>query len=143
MVLPRRDVQPLSVPRTDVDSSEPLDMPRPLPEHGHPVVSDRPLHGEEDRLSPTRAVLHVALVVPDLKLYGILRNAAWLIQPVGWDGTIKLHIIQQRPNTEPEELINRFALATLGLVTPEVAALQYPEEIEIGWNDDTTSTNRG
>lgn len=111
-------------------------MPREVPRHVDTVVPQRPHPTPENGPDTPPTILHFALVVPDLKLYGILRKSAWVIKPPDWAGDVKLHVLQQRPKVEPEELVNKFALTALGLVSPQVATLQYPEEIELGWKDD-------
>lgn len=82
--------------------------------------------------------MHLALVVNDLKTYGLLRDHLWVISPPGKRGVVKVHVLLQKPKTSEQELVFGYALTRLGLTTPEAARLQYPEELEIGWSDDAT-----
>lgn len=84
--------------------------------------------------------MHFALVVPDLKTYRALRDAVWAIKPHGWNGEVRAHVLVQK-GREAQDVLFSFALTELGLVHPNVARLQYPEELEIGWSDATAPIN--
>ncbi len=100
------------------------------------VVPDRVPEPADDRVYPAPVTLHIACVVPDLRQLAVLKQNMWLIKPHDWDGKVQLHILVQRKGVTNDDLIYRHALVNLGLVTPQTAALQYPEEIELGWSDE-------
>ena len=136
MVIATRRLQPLRLPRLDGSVQRPDDMPPKVSEHGHTMVPDGTHSAKEAGPYPPPVPLHIALVIPDPKLLRKLRNAAWLIKPQDWPGSVKLHVLEQRPKTEPDTLIFAFALKNLGLASAKVVGLNYPEEIEIGWTDE-------
>ena len=141
MVLPRKQMHDVQQGNPDSGSREtesvhPVvlrDTDSVLPDRTPPTVSERPDSPHEE--------LHLALVVPDLKSYGVLRKHSWLIKPPNFKGLVKVHVLLQKPKTTEQELIFAHALTALGLVDPATARLQYPEEIELGWEDDTAPIN--
>lgn len=136
MVIPRRNVPEL---RPDGDALRDSSGHRPLsglPEHPGAVVPDGLGAAQPSRHPAPRATLHIALIVPDIKLYGQLRRSAYLLTPPGWDGDAKLHVLIKDPKTEPTDMLYRYALTELGLVDAAVAGLTYPDTIELGWTDE-------
>ena len=94
----------------------------------------------DSRPSGPHQTLHIALVIPDRKLFRVLSKNAYLLQdPTRRDVGVKLHVIEARKGTDPQEVLAKHSLVALGLVSPEVAGLQYPEEIELGWSHDPSS----
>jgi hypothetical protein len=94
--------------------------------------------GRED-VRETQRELHIALVVPDLKQFHALRTGVFAVVDAEFPN-IKphVHVLLANDGTtdaDRQNIVARHALVTLGLVAPDVAQLQYPEEIEIGWNE--------
>jgi hypothetical protein len=86
---------------------------------------------------PQRNV-HIALVIPDQSTFRSLRKSAYLIQdPAHPTVGVKLHILHGEKGHDPQNLIARHCITALALASPQVAALQYPEAIELGWSDDS------
>ena len=85
--------------------------------------------------------LHLALVVPDIKLFGRLKNSVYILQPTPRNQEILVHVLLQRKEQSQSETVFAFALTQLGLIEPSVAQLQYPEELELGWSDSTAPIN--
>jgi hypothetical protein len=86
--------------------------------------------------------IHLALVVPDIKIFGSLKRNAYILKPHDLETQVKLHVLVQRKQQSEEEIIFAFALTQLGLVEPKVANLQYPEEIDLGWSDEDAPINK-
>lgn len=134
-------LRPFNVPsvRRDGDGSgggsgdEPVHR---LPDDPGLVVPDRVGPAQGERPAAPRDILHIALVIPDIKLYGQLRRAAYLISPPGWKGHVKLHVLPKNPRTTEEEMLYKFVLVDLGLVDPSVAGFAYPDTMELGWSDE-------
>jgi len=108
----------------------------------HQEMAQRPLDAVDVPTNRPRSKLHIALCVPDLKQFGILKQSAFLIQdPERRDVELVLHVLVTKKGTEPIEQISAFALTRLGLIAPSVAKIQYPDELQIGWSDDTAPIN--
>lgn len=142
MVIPRdklQRVQPDShLPRGREQGS----VPDIVSGDPHQEVAQRPLDAVDIPANRPRSKLHIALCVPDLKQFGILKKSAFLIQdPERRDVELVLHILVAKQGTNPIEQISAFALTRLGLIAPSVAQIQYPDELQIGWSDDTAPIN--
>jgi hypothetical protein len=106
------------------------------------MVSERMGAAESEQPAEAHQPLHIALVVPDIGTYQRLRKKVWVIKPAGYKDDIKIHFLLQGKDKTDSELTFSFALTDLGLITPEVGQIQYPENIELGWSDDTAPINR-
>ena len=115
--------------------------------HGNTVLSNRDATPTREKLLETRERmqkaqrLHIALVLPDIKIFGSLKNGVYVLKPQEWKGDILVHILLQRKGKTKQEVVFGFALTQLGLITPSVAKLQYPEELELGWSDSNAPIN--
>jgi hypothetical protein len=114
-----------------------------VPEHGSAVLPNGGTASSREgfcdsckELQEARR-LHLALVLPDLKVFGSLKDSIYVLKPQGWEGDIQVHVLLQRKGKSKQEVVFAFALTQLGLVEPSVANLQYPEELELGWSDST------
>jgi hypothetical protein len=86
--------------------------------------------------------VHVALVVPDLKLFGSLKDSVYVLKPdEDEDLDIQVHVLVDRKGKDRQQVLFAFALTQLGLVEPSVAKLQYPEALELGWSDESAPIN--
>jgi hypothetical protein len=104
-----------------------------MPVEPSALVPDR-LGTTEDQLpGPPRADLHVALIVPSLDAYHVLKQNAYLISPPYWDGKVMLHVILQNPKKTREDMLYQVALVDLGLVDPRTTDLAVDEQITLGW----------
>lgn len=148
MATPKRRARhaPMVIPRgtvSHVQGSDPVSDGR---EQGSlPLVSEG--RGEPaDRPSPPVAIpsgrplerLHIALVIPNTRAFRRLVHGAYLIKdPTRQDVSVQLHVLEgPDPKEDPAAatgLVLRHAAVKLGLASPEAARLQYPEEIELGW----------
>lgn len=81
---------------------------------------------------PPRTTLHLAVVVPDARIYHLLKDKMRIVQHPYWNGTVALHLIIDDPKHPVDERL-RIALVTLGLVEPQDLNLAYPEELTLGW----------
>lgn len=152
MVIPARQMPKLPSREPDSGPVSPTpaqeqpkheDLRPVLPEPDSPVVPDRQNADTTARTPDTRGespddTLHIALVIPDLRIFQTLKSSAYVLKPHDHDQAIKLHVLLQKKNEDPQSIIFRFALTQLGMVTPEVAQLDYPEEMELGFSDDLT-----
>jgi hypothetical protein len=86
--------------------------------------------------------MHIALVVRDLGVYGELKRNAFAVAAHDVADKVILHFILQRKGQEKSEVVQRWALTELGLAEPKVTGLQYPEEIQLGWEDDESAKQR-
>jgi len=107
-----------------------------VPEHAAAVVPDRGTTAVNERFRKPSDLLHLALVVPDLKTYRALRESCWVIKPNDWETEVKVHVLLESDRSK-QELKFAFALTELGLTDAKAAKLHWPENIELGWNDDT------
>lgn len=108
-----------------------------LPPDGLPVVSDRPPEPEVGDIRPAHAgVLHFALVVPTLKLKKVLDQHIYAMYPPEWQGTLKIHILVKDPREDETGMLLRYLARESNLATSEAAGLLYPEEVELGWQDE-------
>lgn len=99
------------------------------------MVSDGSNDAVDVRPSGPSQELHIALVVPDLRTFRSLSEGAYVISDAtGRDVAVTLHVLQGTKE-EASELTQKHALVQLGLVSPTVARLQYPEQIELGWKE--------
>lgn len=143
MALGNRAVQPLSRKRdSGGTSSEPERVRDVVPEHDSAVVPDRLPEPVDGGASEAQRVMHIALVVPDLAIYGELKRNAFAVAAHDVSGTVILHFILQRKDQSHEEIVQRWAATETGLVSPKVTGLQYPEEIQLGWEDERTAQER-
>ena len=86
--------------------------------------------------------IHIALVVPDLKVFGSLKDSVYVLKPdSAKDYDIQVHVLVDRKGKDRQAVLFGFALTQLGLVEPSVAKLQYPEELELGWSDKSAPIN--
>ena len=134
MVLPDRMVRKLQSGGTSTPVNGPKPMPQVVPQHRNPMVPDGDDSAVTRRFEDPPEFLHIALVVPDLKTYKALREHCYIIKPHELDTPVKVHFLLGR-NRTPTELVLSHALLELGLVAPRVTNLQYPEEIELGWEE--------
>jgi hypothetical protein len=79
--------------------------------------------------SPQR--VHIALAVPDIRLYEVLKKRAMVVQPPYQNVHVELHIIYD--DGKGIEPTIRVALVQSGLVSPEQAQLTYPDQVTLGW----------
>ena len=105
-----------------------------LPEHAAPVVSNGDKSPTAVRFRDPPEFLHIALVVPDLATYKALREHCFIIKPGELPTPVKVHFLLGR-DTDEQELVLSHALLELGLVEPKVTRLQYPEALELGWEE--------
>jgi hypothetical protein len=86
--------------------------------------------------------IHLALVVPDLKVFGRFKDSVYVLKPGdAKDLDIQVHVLLDRKGKDKQQVVLGFALTQLGLVEPSVAKLQYPEELELGWSDENAPIN--
>lgn len=83
-------------------------------------------------------VIHLALVVPDIRLYNLLKTKAMLIQPPYQDLRVQLHILIDDKDDPLHDLDWRIrqALVETGLVTPADAHITYPDQVTLGWPEE-------
>jgi len=141
MVLPAGSMSGVRAKRIMPDRAEHDSMPQDMPNDSHPMVPDRATDTMDSQPDSPPQEVHIALVIPDTKGFRRLSKSAYIIQDAARkDVVVKLHVLEgPDPEKNPEEatsLVLRNALTRLGLVTPKVAALQYPEEIELGWQEE-------
>ena len=82
-----------------------------------------------------RQDIHLALVVPDIRLWQLLKDKAVIVQPPYQDIHVMLHILVDDKN-DPYRALDwqvRVALVESGLVTPEDAKITYPDQFTLGW----------
>lgn len=137
MAIPPSKVSQLRRPRDDDREHGTKPVSGLVPSDTTPVVSNRSDTTVNPRFHLSSEKLHIALVVPDLKTYHTLRGSSWIIKPSEWEVDIKVHVLLSGDRTD-QELVFGFALTELGLTDPQTARLQWPENIELGWDDDTT-----
>lgn len=105
-----------------------------LHDNSNPVVPDRTPEPENRDAYPAHAKLHIALIVPDIKVYGAIRQNAWLLSPPDWDGTVKLHVLLKGKD-DPNGILLRYLAREAELATSKAAKLLYPEDLELGWSE--------
>ena len=113
-----------------------------VPEHSDSVVPSGPPDSVRGGPSEAQRELHIALVVPDLRVYGELKRNAFAVAAHDVTDKVILHFILQRKDQDNSEIVQRWALTELGLVAPKVTGLQYPEEIQLGWESDESAQRR-
>lgn len=152
IVLPRLDLSRGSVPQlqsgnTGNQSGQDEPVRDVVPQHSGPILSNRDESSDSTGLPEARKGLqeskriHIALVVPDIKIFGRFKNSVYVLKPQDHEDDILVHVLLQRKDQTHEEILFAFALTQLGLVEPSVAKLQYPEEIELGWSNHTAPIN--
>ncbi len=88
---------------------------------------------------PKPDVLHVVLVVPDIRLYTLLKNKAFLVQPPYANTKVHLHVMVNDKSDPMNEVDWRLrqGLVELGLTTAETVHFTYPDQVSLGWPEDT------
>lgn len=87
--------------------------------------------------TPSRS-LHLAIVVPDIRLYQLIKNKFRVIQPPYDDIAVQLHVViddQKDPHRDLDWQI-RIALVQSGLVEPGDMNITYPDQVTLGWPED-------
>lgn len=85
--------------------------------------------------TPCNHAIDLALVVPDIRLYQLLKQKAIIVQPAYDPVTVSLHVLVADTKDPLHDLgwDIRVALAQLGLVLPEDVHLSYPDQVTLGW----------
>lgn len=81
------------------------------------------------------SVVHIAVVVPDIRLYQIVKDKFVVVQPPYHDLKVQLHVLVD-DKTDPFRDLEwpiRIALVESGLVLPEDVRITYPEQVTLGW----------
>lgn len=79
--------------------------------------------------------LHIALVVPDIRLYQLVKSKFQVIQPPYSDIKVQLHVLVD-DKKDPLAGLDwqvRVALVESGLVHPADANITYPDQVTLGW----------
>jgi hypothetical protein len=143
MALGRGKVPPLRSDRNSGDiGRQETPLRNVVPEHSGETISNRDSTGTPVPLRDTQSELHIALVVRDLGVYAELKRNAFAVAAHDVSNKVILHFILQRKDQEKSEIVQRWALTELGLAEPKVTGLQYPEEIQLGWEDDESAHKR-
>jgi len=152
-VLPRLDLGGRKVPQLrggNAGSQSGRDEPvhNVVPDDRSPALSIGRTAPQSKGLPETRQDVqkaqrvHIALVVPDLKVFGVLKDSVYVLKPdSAEDLEILVHVLLDRKGKDRQQVLFGFALTQLGLVEPSVAKLQYPEELELGWSNKTAPIN--
>ena len=81
-------------------------------------------------------VIHLALVVPDIRLWKLLKERAFVVKPPYGNTTVHLHVLVE--DKRGLDWTIRQALVESGLVDPETAGLAYPDQVTLGWPTENT-----
>lgn len=137
LVVPQRDVPELRSDGRDMPPGAQPDNLRGVPLDKLPVVSNGASEPEGAHLRPAHAgVLHIALVVPTLKLKKVLDQHVFALYPPDWQGTMKIHILVKDPADTEQSILLRYLVREAGLASSEATGFLYPEEVELGWKDE-------
>lgn len=142
MALGRGKVPSLRSDSTGNHGGEETPLRPVVPEHLDSGVPDRVPEGVSPVAQGAQRELHVALVVRDLGVYGELKRNAFAVAAHDVPDKVILHFLLQRKGQEKSEVVQRWALTELGLAEPKVTGLQYPEEIQLGWENDESAKKR-
>ena len=82
------------------------------------------------------ADLHIALVIPQKKMWDYLKDRIFLIQPPYWKGNVILHLIPDNPKSRWNDIDwqIRQALVDSGLANPDQVEFSPPVELQFGWS---------
>lgn len=92
-------------------------------------------HAERESRQPRPAKIDVAIVVPDLRTARKIKRSCAVITPKNWQGTAVLHALVASEGSIDEEM--RVFLASLRIFNPVDLDVIYPDELEIGWSQET------
>lgn len=88
-----------------------------------------------------RHKIHVALIVPDERLYRLIKDHAFVLGPTYENFDVALHvIIDDKKHRAAGVAWNiRLALAELGLVFPDQVGMAAPAQVTLGWPEEPTA----
>lgn len=91
--------------------------------------------------APERPQIHIAIVVPDERLYKALKDRIIVLGPRYQPYDVIAHIVLEDKNHEAAVLSweTRMALAELGLVEPAQVGFAIPKQVTLGWPEEATS----
>ena len=81
------------------------------------------------------AVLHLLIVVPDVRLFQLLKTKMRIVQPPYFPAKVELHVIVEDKKDPLKDLDWRIrqAAVELGLQTAEDMNLTHPDQVTLGW----------
>ena len=135
LVIPGRNMPELRSDRDNsVEGPEPDDL-RGLSPDRRTMVPNRICEPKIEGTGSTPAELHIALIVPDIKIYGTIRKTTYLLTPPDWKGKMRLHVLIKDPKEDERGMLLRYLAKESNLATSHEARLLYPESIELGWSE--------
>ena len=89
---------------------------------------------EREARQPRPAKIDVAIIVPDMRTARAIKRHVAVITPKNWKGRAVLHALIASDMDISEEM--RVFLASLRMFNPVDLDVVYPEELEIGWQQE-------
>lgn len=85
-------------------------------------------------------VIHLALVVPDIRLFQLLKSKALIIQPPYDNVRVELHILVEDKKDPLKDMPwdIRVALVQSGLANARDANIHPPDQVTLGWPTEDT-----
>jgi hypothetical protein len=79
--------------------------------------------------------IHLAIVVPDIRLYDLIRDRVIVTSPLSHNVRVHGHVVLEdaRHPAAQLPLYTRQALVEAGLVDPHTVGFGAPEQITLGW----------